>query len=68
MSLMCLGIPTGLILLFGAFNMVPKSRIPKNLFDIVMITIGTYVGIPVSISVYPPTLQKSGTSIEKEFH
>jgi hypothetical protein len=32
MSLLIIGIPTTLIMFFGALNLVPKARLPKSLF------------------------------------
>ena len=68
MSLMSLGVPTLMIMSFGSIGMVPKAKLPKTVFELICITFGLYVGLPVSVSVFPSLTIKNGTDLEEEFH
>lgn len=68
MSLMCMGTPTILVLLLGAMGFSPKGRSARTLLDIGTITVGLYVGLPMSVAIFPPLSIKKGTDLEPEFH
>jgi hypothetical protein len=40
----------------------------KNLLDIQCVTIGLLVGLPFSVSIFPPLSVKNGKDLEAEFH
>jgi len=67
MSLLCMGIPTFMILGFGAVGVSPKGRISKSLFEIIFITIGLRLGLPTSVAVFPSLSSKKGTDLEEQF-
>jgi len=64
MSLMCLGVPTCLVLGFSTAGLAPKRRITKSIFEVGMIGVGTYVGLPTCLAVFPSLSQKKGTDLE----
>jgi hypothetical protein len=68
MSMMCMGTPTFLVLMLGAVGISPKGRSAKTLLDIGAITVGLYVGLPMSVAIFPSLSVKKGTDLEPEFH
>jgi len=68
MSLTCMGVPTLMLLGLGSMGMVPKGKAPKTLFEIFMIAFGLYVGLPISVAVFPSLTAKNGKDLEEEFH
>jgi hypothetical protein len=68
MSLMAMGIPTFIILSLGSVGLVPKAKLPKSIFEVLCISCGLYLGLPISVSVFPSLTIKNGTDLEEEFH
>lgn len=68
MSVMCMGIPTIAILLLGGLGVSPKGKITKMGFEVFMISGGLYIGLPISIAVFPSLSVKKGTDLEPAFH
>jgi hypothetical protein len=68
MSMMSVGIPCFLILALGGIGIAPKGAVMKNLLEISCVGFALLVGLPLSVSLFPPVSVKKGTELEKEFH
>ena len=60
MSYMCIGIPTFSIMLVRALGYMPQSRGPKFAAELSCITVGILLGLPFSLSIFPPTSSMAG--------
>ena len=67
MSFFSVGFPTSLILMLGLLGLNPQVFAFKTILDLNCIALGLLIGLPLSVSVFPPVSQKSGVEIEKEF-
>ena len=68
MSMMCMGTPTFLVLMSGALGVSPQGKTFKALFDIGAIGLGLYIGLPLSVAIFPPLKIKKESDLEPEFH
>ena len=68
MSINSVYIPAILILSLGAIGIKPQGKIIKNVLEINIIAFALLVGLPLSVSLFPPVCEKQGTALEKEFH
>jgi len=60
-------IPAVLIASLSAIGFAPKGQAMKNLKEIGCVTIGLAIGLPMSVSIFPPISVKKGDTLEAEF-
>ena len=68
MSASSVSIPTILILTLAAVRISPTNVVLKNLLELNCVTIALLVGLPLSVSIFPPVSVKDGKDLEPEFH
>jgi hypothetical protein len=68
MSTMCLTIPASMILALGAIGVRPTGKAGKTLLEVACIGTALQIGLPASISIFPPLSIRKGTDLEKEYH
>ena len=68
MSISSVCIPAILILSLAAIGIKPQGKVIKNVLEINIIAFALLVGLPLSVSLFPPVCEKQGTALEKEFH
>ena len=68
MSIMSNGLPAVLILSLAGLGIAPKGKILKNALDLSCITAALVIGLPGSLSIFPPVSRKSEKSLEEAFH
>jgi len=68
MSFLCLATPTALVFLGSGFGINPKGKFVKFVFDMSTIGVGLYIGLPVSVAIFPPVSEMKGKDLEKQFH
>jgi hypothetical protein len=69
MSFICLGTPTFLnLFITGVMKISPAGRAGKFGLDILTIGTGLYIGLPISVAIFPSESVKTGASCEPEFH
>lgn len=68
MSLSSVCIPAMLIISLAAIGIAPKGKVMKNILEINIVGFALLVGLPFSVSLFPPVCVKQGCSLEKEFH
>jgi hypothetical protein len=68
MSLSSVCIPAILILSLAAIGIAPKGKVMKNILEINIVGVALLIGLPLSVSIFPPVCVKQGTSLEKDFH
>jgi hypothetical protein len=57
-----------LILSLAAIGIKPQGKVIKNIMDINIIAVALMIGLPFSVSLFPPVCEKQGKVLEKEFH
>lgn len=70
MSISSVTIPAALILTLGAVGVAPKSFAMKTLLEIICVGSALRVGLPMSVSIFPPISEKvtaGDSDIEEEF-
>ena len=68
MSLVSVSVPAVLILSFGAVGIRPTGSSTKFLFEVFCIGTALRIGLPFSVSIFPPLSTKKGDQLEAEFH
>ena len=68
MSIMSLTIPATMILSLGAIGIRPAGKVGKTTLEVVCIATALQIGLPASISIFPPLSVRKGTDLEKEYH
>jgi len=68
MSLTSVCIPAIMILTLGGIGIRPTGKVSKNTLDVLCIALALRIGLPFSVSIFPPLSIKKGTDLEKEFH
>ena len=68
LALLSVGIPAGLIIALKAIGVSPKGKFMKNFVEINCVGVALLLGLPGSVSLFPPVSQKNGSELEKEFH
>lgn len=48
-------------------GLMPKSRGPKTIVDLSVISFALWIALPISVSLFPPRGQAKNTEIEAEF-
>lgn len=64
----CNLIPAGFILALGAVGVAPRGFAAKNFVEVCCISLALGIGLPFSVSIFPPLCTKQGVQLEKEFH
>lgn len=49
------------------FGLMPKSRAPRTVVELIVITLALYVALPVSVSLFPQRGEIDASEIEPEF-
>ena len=60
MSIMSTGLPAAFIIMLGGIGIAPKNRSLKNVLDITCIALALGIGLPGSVSIFPPVSVKKG--------
>jgi sideroflexin-5 len=68
MSLISVSIPAVLILSCGAVGFRPTGSTSKFLFEVFCIGTALRLGLPASVSIFPPLSIKEGKQLEEQFH
>ena len=68
MSFICLAVPVALTIQAGRMGIKPRGKLPKNLLQLSTIAVGLYVGLPMSVAIFPPVSVKKGPQLEERFH
>jgi Sideroflexins len=53
--------------LLDKVGMIPKSRVPKTILELAVISMSLYVALPLSVSLFPPRGEIAADQIEPEF-
>ena len=72
LSRLILSAPTFIIpglsmFLLDKFGLMPKSRVPRTIVELGVITLALYVALPVSVSLFPQRGEIEANEIEPEF-
>jgi len=67
MSAMALGLPAVFILILKAIRINPTSPALKTLLEVNCIGLALTIGLPGSVSIFPPISSRKGSDLEKEF-
>jgi len=68
MSASSVSIPAILILALGAVGISPANKVFKNIVEINCVATGLLIGLPFSVSIFPPVSIKNGKELETDFH
>lgn len=68
MSVSSVSIPCALILGLGAVGIAPTGFAAKSTVEFCCITAALTIGLPMSVSIFPPVSEKNGKDLEEEFH
>ena len=68
MSIIALATPAALMLLMGGLGLTPKSKLPKLTLDVATVAFGLFIGLPLSVAMFPGLTIKKGKDCEEEFH
>ena len=68
MSISSVCIPAILILMLGGIGIRPTGKNTKMALDVACIALALRIGLPFSVSIFPPLSIKKGTDLEEEFH
>ncbi len=68
MSITSICIPACIILGLGGIGISPKGKVGKNALDVACIALALRIGLPFSVSIFPPLSIKKGTDLEDEYH
>ena len=60
-------IPGVTMVLLDKFGLIPKSRLPKTMMDLTVITMALCIALPVSVSLFPQRGSIDASDIEPEF-
>lgn len=61
-------LPASLIVMLGAVGIAPQAAILKTSLDTLCIMAALRVGLPISVSVFPPITEIEAKKLEPEFH
>ena len=68
MSVSSVMIPTGMIMMLGAIGIAPQSFAMKTGLEICCVGMALRVGLPMSVSIFPPISEKeTAGELEEEF-
>ena len=56
------------MLTLGLAGINPKGRIMKTTLNVSCVVVALAAGLPLSIAMFEPIVQKKGTDIEGDFH
>lgn len=68
MSACSVSIPATLIIALAAIGIAPKNTVFKNIVEINCVATGLLIGLPFSVSIFPPVSIKNGKDLETDFH
>lgn len=68
MSQLSCYIPASIMLSLGMIGISPKGRILRTGLDVSCVVVALAVGLPLSIAMFEPIVQRKGTDLEKDFH
>ena len=68
MSSLCMSVPVFLIICLGGIGIAPKTTVPKFVLDVSTIGVGLFLGLPISVAIFPAMTIKKGADLEPEFH
>jgi sideroflexin-5 len=68
MSMSSVMIPAVIILSLGAVGVRPTGKTAKTTLEVLCIAFALRVGLPLSVSIFPPLSIKKGNDLEEEFH
>ena len=60
MSIISTGLPAVLIIFLAGIGIAPKNKVFKNCIDLSCIAIALGLGLPGSVSIFPPISIKKG--------
>ena len=63
----CMAIPIGMMMTINIAGLGPTRRLPKIAADVTTLSIGLYLGLPLSVALFPTSLFAKGCDIEPEF-
>lgn len=49
-------------------RLIPRSRAPKTILELAVISFSLWIALPLSVSLFPPKGELKATEIEAEFH
>ena len=61
-------IPTTLILMLKMIGISPQAQVAKTAVETLCIVTALRVGLPLSVSVFPPISERPSKEMEVEFH
>ena len=68
MSITSICVPACIILGLGGIGIRPQGKVTKNVLDVACIALALRIGLPFSVSIFPPLSVKKGTDLEEDFH
>jgi hypothetical protein len=73
LSRMILSAPTFIIpgvsmFFLDKMGLIPKSRAPRTVLELVVIACALYLALPLSVSLFPPRGEINANEIEPEYH
>lgn len=60
-------IPGITFFLLGKFNLIPKSKGPKTIQELLVVSMGLYFALPISVSIFPQYGVISSSLLEEQF-
>jgi hypothetical protein len=68
MSASSVSIPAILILMLAGIGISPTNFALKNIVEINCVATGLLIGLPFSVSIFPPVSIMKGKDLEADFH
>ena len=53
--------------LLDRFKMIPKSKTPKTILELSVISFSLWIALPISVSLFPPRGEVKGIEIEPQY-
>ena len=54
--------------LLDSMGLIPKSKAPRTILELLVISGALYLALPLSVSLFPPRGEINANEIEPEFH
>ena len=54
--------------LLDIMGLIPKSKAPRTILELLVISSALYLALPLSVSLFPPRGEINANEIEPEFH
>ena len=68
MSQLSCYIPASIMLSLGLMGINPRGRIMKTTLEVGCVVVALAAGLPLSIAMFEPLVQRKGKELEKDFH